>query len=215
MYTWEQLKLAIQTLYPQYVGNGKIVENDDDGLTPSALAILVDLVNNRIVSNPNEFEFLKETDTMTLDGSTSYDMGTLFPGFKSLFQNYGIDQNQSVFYFGNTEGNITPIDGYTMKGNSLIFTGTAPPSGEATVQYKSKYAVKDSAGDRQQFFLDDADYTVFDNPNLIIFGVGEFINWLSDTKEQDRKAEIHNWWNEALDDLILHGKQTNQLDNMY
>ena len=210
--TWEELKLAIQVIYSTYVGSGKLIDDTDNGTTPSSLAILAYLACNRITNYPVEFDCLKVTSTISLTGASSYDLKTLFPDLKSVYQIYGINENQDVIYFSNKEGNITPIDGCTIKGDTLIFTGVSP-TGTATIQYKSKYAVKTVADVRQKYFLADTDYTVFDDENLIVFGIGEFINWYTDSKEQDRKAEVHNWFLEAKNNLILHNKNTAQISS--
>lgn len=214
--TWEQIKEVIQVMYGQYVGGGKLIDDTDNGSTPSALASLINLVNNRIASYPIEFNFLKETGTITFTGSTSYNLRTLFPGLKTVLQLYGIDQYKEHEYFGNLEANITPLDGWTVRGDSLICTGTAPTSGTGTIQYKSKYMVKNSAGTRQQFFLADDDYAVLDESdiNALIFGVGQFINWNSDSETQDRKKEIADWFKEAWNNLVLCNKQTSQLHSL-
>lgn len=213
--TWEEIKLAIQTIYGQYVGSGKLIDDTDNGSTPSALAILVNLVHNRVVGYPAELNCLKETGTITLTGASSYNLKTLLPSLKSVYQVYGINDNQEQEPMGNLEANITPLSGWTIKGDSLIFSGTAP-SGTATLQYKSKYMVKDSTGTRQQYFLADADYTVLDasDCNILIFGVGQFINWSSDEEAQNRKDQIKDWYNEAWTNLILHPSQTSQLHSL-
>lgn len=213
--TWEEIKLAIQTIYGQYVGSGKLIDDTDNGSTPSALAILVNLVHNRVVGYPAELNCLKETGTITLTGASSYNLKTLLPSLKSVYQIYGINDNQEQEPMGNLEANITPLSGWTIKGDSLIFSGTAP-SGTATLQYKSKYMVKDSTGTRQQYFLADADYTVLDasDCNILIFGVGQFINWSSDEEAQNRKDQIKDWYNEAWTNLILHPSQTSQLHSL-
>ena len=213
--TWEEIKLAIQTIYGQYVGSGKLIDDTDNGSTPSALAILVNLVHNRVVGYPAELNCLKETGTITLTGASSYNLKTLLPSLKSVYQVYGINDNQEQEPMGNLEANITPLSGWTIKGDSLIFSGTAP-SGTATLQYKSKYMVKDSTGTRQQYFLADADYTVLDasDCNILIFGVGQFINWSSDEEAQNRKDQIKDWYNEAWTNLILHSSQTSQLHSL-
>jgi len=213
--TWEEIKLAIQIIYGQYVGSGKLIDDTDNGSTPSALAILVNLVHNRVVGYPAELNCLKETGTITLTGASSYNLKTLLPSLKSVYQVYGINDNQEQEPMGNLEANITPLSGWTIKGDSLIFSGTAP-SGTATLQYKSKYMVKDSTGTRQQYFLADADYTVLDasDCNILIFGVGQFINWSSDEEAQNRKDQIKDWYNEAWTNLILHSSQTSQLHSL-
>lgn len=62
----------------------------------------------------------------------------------------------------------------------------------------------------------DADYTVLDasDCNILIFGVGQFINWSSDEEAQNRKDQIKDWYNEAWTNLILHSSQTSQLHSL-
>ena len=215
--TWADLKTLCQTIYGQYVGSGKLIDDSNgDDTTPSSLAILMNLVHNRIIAYPKEFEFLKETSTITLDGSTSYNLKTLLPSLRSVYQIYGIDQYKEHQLFGNWEGNITPIDGYLIRGDSLVFTGTAPISGTASIQYKSRYMVKSAAGTRKQYFLKDDDYSVLDDGdiNVLIFGLVDFINWKSDTETGERKKELKDWYKEAWTNLILANKQTSQLHSM-
>lgn len=211
--TWEEIKSVVQVLYPQYVGSGKLIDDTDSGVTPSSLAILFGLVHNRISGYPYDFNCLKETGTLTLTGASSYNLRTLFPGLKSVYQIYGIDENQDQEYFGNRDGNITSANGYTVRGDTLIFTGYAPTSGSATLQYKSKYLVKNSSGTRQQYFLADSDYSVLDDDdvNVLLFGLGQFINWNSDSESQDRKKEVNDWFKEAFNNMVLHNKVTNQV----
>ena len=214
--TWSEIKIAITTIYGQYVGSGKIIDDTDNGSTPSPLAILVGLVHNRISGVPIELNCLKETGTITLTGATTYNLRTLLPGLKTVFQIYGINQNQEHPNYGNAEANITPLDGWTVRGDSLVFTGVAPTSGTVTIQYKSKYMVKNSAGTRQLYFLAEDDYSVLDDDdsNVLIFGVGEFLNWYSDSESQDRRKEVKDWFKEAWENLMLSNKVSRSLDSM-
>lgn len=211
--TWESIKLALSTIYSAYIGSGKLIDDTDNGSTPSALAILVNLVNNRISSYPAELNCLKEVGTLTLTGATSYNLKTLLPDLKTVYQLYGINENQDQDFYGNLEGNITASDGYTVRGDSLIITGTAPTSGTASIQYKSKYLVKNASGTRQQYFLADDDYSCLDDDdiNVLVFGVGQFINWNSDSESQDRKKEINDWAKEAFLNLLLTNKHSKQV----
>jgi len=213
--TWEEIKLALTTIYSQYIGNGKIIDDTDNGSTPSALAILVNLVNNRISSYPYEFNSLKETYTLTLTGATTYDLKTLVPGLKTIFQIYGINEHQEHEYLDNSQSNITDGDGWTIRGNTLIFTGSAP-TGTATIQYKSKYLVKNTSGVRQQYFLANTDYSCLDSDdvNVLIFGVGQFINWKSDSESQDRRKEVMDWYKEAINNMVLNNKVTRQITSL-
>lgn len=213
--TWEELKLALSTLYPQYIGSGKLIDNTDNGVTPSALAILVNLVNNRISGYPLDFNCLREVYTLTLTASSTYNLRTLVPGLKTVYQLYGIDSNQQHSFYGNAEANLTPVDGWSVRGNSLYFTGTTP-TGTALLQYKSKYLVKTVADVRQQYFLADTDYSALDDDdiNVLVFGVGQYITWNSDSENQDRKTEVNNWFKESFNNMILNNKNSNQLNSM-
>lgn len=213
--TWEQIKQTIQVIYSPYVGAGKLIDDTDDGLSPSQLSLLVNLVHGRISSFPIDFEFCKETGTLPLTGASSYNLATLFPGFKTIFQVYGINQYQEHQFYGNGEANITPLDGWTMKGKTLVFTGT-PPTGTAQVQFKSSFMVKNSSGTRQQYFLAEDDVSVLDDDSVgfIIFGLGDYINWSSDTENQDRKAEVKDWFKEAMNNLVLNNGNSKSLDSM-
>jgi len=180
------IKTIVQTMYGQYVGAGKLIE--DTSGSPTALAVLFDLVHNRISNYPREWEFLKETGTLTLTGASSYNLVTTFPSLKSVYQIYGISTNQDSSYLPNYEANILPIDNsHSLRNKTLIFTGNAPQSGTATIQYKSKYMVKNAAGTRIQYFTKDTDTTVLDDVNLLIFGIGEYIDWKADSKSQERR----------------------------
>ena len=214
--TWAEIKTMCQTIYGQYVGTGKLIDDSNgDSSNPSSLALLLHLVNNRIASYPNEFNFLRETGTISLTGATTYNLKTLFPDLKNVYQVYGITSYQEHNYYPNSEANITPLDGYTVKDNSLIFTGSAP-TGTASIQYKSKYMVKSSAGVRKMYFLDDDDYSVLDDSdiNALIFGLVDFINWQSDSETGERKKEIKGWYTEAFNNLILNNKQSKQLNSL-
>ena len=215
--TWEQIKLVCSTIYSQYVGSGKIIDdNNGDTTTPSSLAIIMDLVSNSLASYPLDFDFAQETGTITLDGSTYYDLTTLFPGIKSVYQIYGINDNQDQEFFSNREGNITPYEGYTIRGKKLYFTGTNPNGGTAKIQYKTNYLVKSAAGVRQKYFLNDDDYTVLDDDqfNYLIFSLVDYINWKSDSETKDRKDEIKEWKAEAWRNILLANQQTKQITSM-
>ena len=86
---WEQIKLICSIIYSQYVGSGKIIDDSNgDTTTPASLAIMMDLVSNSLAGYPLDFDFAQETGTITLNGSTYYDLTTLFPGIKSVYQIY-------------------------------------------------------------------------------------------------------------------------------
>lgn len=210
--TWEQLKTACQTIYSQYIGNGKLIDSDSG--SPTQLALLVSLVHNKIANYSQEFEFLKVDGIITLTGANSYDLGVLFPDFKSLYQVYGVYDNQEATYYPNNEANITPCEGYTIKGKTLYFTGSFKTSGTIKIQYKSKYLVKDIAGNRKKYFEDDTDYSVLDNENLEIFGIGEFVQWKADTKAKERRDDVKVWFKEAWEELLVDNVQTKQVDSI-
>lgn len=213
MTQWTDLKSIVISLYGQYVGSGNLIETDAG--SPSQLALIFDLVHNRIVNYPFELPCLKVTSTITLTGASSYDLSVLFPDLKSVYQIYGINANQESGYLSNYEGNIVPMDNaYTIKGKTLYFTGTAPATGTAYIQYKSKWMVKTAAGVRQKYFLNDDDVTVLDDENLLVFGAGQFINWQSDDAAKERRKEVKEWFNEAWNSLILHPEQTNQINSL-
>lgn len=216
--SWEQIKLTILGLFPAYVGSGKLIDDQEDGNTPSALSLLVNLVHNQISGYPVNFNCLMEKGTINLDGSLTYNLKTLFPDLKTVKQLYGLNQNQSQTFFGNKEANITPVDGWTVIGNNLVFTGydTNGPTGTAKLLYKSNYLVKDENGNRQRFFLTDSDYSVLDEDdiNVIIFGIGQFINWNSDSESQDRKKEVNSWYIDARNNMVLNNKNSDQVDRL-
>jgi len=211
---WADIKTYVQVNYGQYVGNGKLI---DDSGSPSPLAILFDMVHNRISGSPQtEWPFLKETGTISLTGAASYNLATLLPGIRSVYQIYGINQNQDSTPLSNYEANITPIDSaHTLRNKTLVFTGSSP-SGTATVQYKSFYMVKDASGNRKRYFEDDTDVTVLDDAdmNVLIFGIGEYINWSSDTLSQERRDEVRAWFKEAWENMRDTNEQSHQITSM-
>lgn len=215
--TWADIKETCQVIYPQYVGDGNLIDDSNgDENSATSLALLIHLVHSRIVGYPYEFDFLKQDATITITGATSYDLSTEIPGFKSLYQVYGITENQASEYYSNAKANITPCSGYTIKGNVITFTGSVPTSGTLMLQIKSSYMVKSSSGDRKKYFLADDDISVLNDAdiNVLIFGVGEFINWGADVAERDRKEEVRGWFTEARNNILLHNNQTNQVESM-
>jgi len=213
---YSEIKTVIQTIYSQYIGSGNIIESDSG--SPTALALLLDLVNNRVLSYPYEWPFLKITGTLTLTGATSYDLTTLFPDLKSVYQLYGLNDYEEYDYLSNKDANISSNNrGYTIKGKTLYFSGNAPTSGTFNIQYKSKYMVETSAGVRQQYFLNDDDVSVLDSDdvNVLIFGLGQFVNWQIDNKDNTRRQEVSGWFKEAWSNLLLHNEQTNQLGSLF
>ena len=208
---WATLKTLISTIYGQYVGAGNLIE--DSSGSPTHLALLLDLVHNRIAGYPNEWPFLKEQYTLTLTGATSYNLATLFPSLKSVYQIYDTNNQQEML--SNYDANIIPIqDGYTIKDKTLTFTGNPPTSGTFTIQGKSKWMVKDSAGTRKQYFTDDTNVTVLDDINVLAFGVGQFVAWTSDDTAKEKRAEVGIWFKEAFANLLLTQEQTRQVNSM-
>lgn len=204
MTTYATLKTVFQTIYGAYVGAGNFIESDSG--TPTELAILLNLVHNRIMSAPNKWPFAIETADITATGSTTYDLNTLLPGFRSIHQVYGIDTNAESEYFGNSQANITDREGWTIKNGQLIFTGTTPTSGTTfKVQYQSSYMVKDSSGVRKQYFTADDDVSVLNvaDENVLFFGVGEFVQWKTDEVSRDKRREVKLWFSEAWENLRL------------
>jgi len=211
--TWEQIQESIAVLYGQYVGAGGFVESSSG--TPTALALLANLLHNRILNYPQNFSFLKETTTFALTGATSYDLSVLFPDYRNLYQLFDANENKSFDFAPNYDANIIPLtDGYTVKGKILTFTGSFPTSGTIGIQYKSKYMVKDSTGVRKKFFEDDSDVTVLDDENLLIWGMGEYINWSADDSAKEKRQDVRGWFKEAWTNLFLDNENINQVGSM-
>lgn len=215
MTSWETLQSAIQALYVQYVGSGSVIENSSG--SPTVEALLMDLVHNRIVGYPYDWDFLKVTGTLTLTGASSYNLKTTFPDLKSVYQIYGIQENQDQQYLPNYEANIVPTDnGFTLKGNTLVFTGNTPSGGSATIQYKSLYMVKDSGGTRKQYFTSTSDESVLESSdmNVLLFGFGQYVNWKSDSKSKEQRDNVAVWFKEAWQNLLMENKNTSQVHSM-
>lgn len=211
--SWEEIKASINALYSQYVGSGNLIETDSG--SPTQLAIIVNLVHNRIINYPINWSFLKETGTITLTGASSYNLATLFPDLQSVYQIYDGTLYTEKGYVPNYEANVSPIqEAYTLRGKTLIFTGNAPVGGTLSIQYKSKYMVKTAAGVRQKFFQNDDDVTVLDDESLLVWLTGEFINWTSDDTAVQRREEVRNWSKEAFSNLILGNENINQITSM-
>lgn len=206
---WSEIQTVAQYLYGPYIGSGGFIGTTG---SPTELAYLMQLVMNRITSYPHDFPFLKRTGTITLTGATSYDLRTLIPDFRSSWQMYGVNPNQEHPYLSNDVANITPAVGYTIKGTTITFTGNIASSGTATIQYKSMWMVLSSGGTRKLNFTDDSDTTVLDDAdiNVLLFGLGQFVNWKSDTQSKERRADINAWFNEAWTNLILHNENAHQ-----
>lgn len=211
--SWEDIKASINALYSQYVGSGNLIETDSG--SPTQIAILMNLVHNRIINYPINWGFLKVTGTLTLTGASSYDLATLFPDLHSVYQIYDGTLFTEKGYVPNYEANVSPIqEAFTIKGKTLIFTGNVPTSGTLTIQYKSKYMVKTSAGVRQKYFLNNDDVTVLDDESLLVWLLGEFINWVSDDTAAQRREEVRTWSKEAFNNLVLGNENINQISSM-
>lgn len=209
---YSALKTQAQTLYGNYIGKGFV---EPDTGSPTELATYFDLVHTQIASYPHEWPFLKITGTLTLTGASSYDLSTEFPDLGTVFQVYGISSNQEHEYFANDIANLTPLDGWTMKGKTLIFTGNSP-TGTATIQYKSQYLVEDSSGSRQQYFSNDDDVSVLGAAHIgvLLFGIGEFVQWKADTKSKYRRDLISGKFDQAWSNLLDENEMSNQIGEM-
>lgn len=219
MMTWAQIKQMLTYEFGPYVGRGFV--NSDSG-SPTELAYKVHLAHNIIMAHPYEWEFSKAVGTITLTGATTYNLKTLLPDLMSVYQLWGINQNQEQPYVPNYEANVIPQDGYSLRGNTLIFSGNIPTAGTANLQYKSSYMVLDASGNRKQFFTDDSDTTVLDDAdiNVIIFGAGRFIRRKTDepvlktrygtTRGKDEQADFE----QALTNMMLRNKQSRQNTTM-
>lgn len=210
--TYGELSLAAAALYGQYVT--KFV-NATSG-SPTELAILLRMVHNRIAAYPCEFEFLKETGTITMNGASSYNLRTLFPDFRSLYQLFNVNQNQEHPFVPNYEANVIPADSYSIRGTTLYFAGTLPASGTPGIQYKSQWLVKNAAGVRQRDFLAEDDVSVLDDAdtNVLLFGLGDYVQWKADVKSQDRKLQVAAWFKEAFDNMTSQNVMSHQLTSM-
>jgi len=214
MITWSEIKTNLLSIYGQYVGDGKLIESESG--SPSQAAFLIDLIHNRIIGWPHEFEFLKENATITLPGTAEVDLASLLPDLKQVYQIYGILSNQESKFSPNYQANVIPTTGsYSLRNNTAYFTGTIP-TGTAQVQYKSKYMVKSAAGVRKQYFTDDDDYSVLDSSdlNVLYFGFGQFVNWTADDTAKERRRETAEWFKEAFTNLVLANKNTKQINSL-
>lgn len=206
MTTYGELKTMAKTLYGNSVGAGNFIESDSG--SPSQLAMFFHFIHSRIVGYPHTFPFCKIIGTITSTGATEYNLGTLFPDFLSLYQVFEIDENQEHTHFGNSDGNTTTVDGWHLRNKMLIFTGTPPASGSTfKIQYKSQYLVESSAGVRKEFFEDEDDVSVLDiaDVNVLIFGIGSYVNWNTDEVSKEKRLETKDWFQEAWTNLLLRG----------
>ncbi len=208
---YSDIKTRFQTLFPQYVGKGFI---ESDSGSPTELALLADLANNDIASFPYEWEFLRQTGTITLTGATSYNLATLLPDLQSVYQIYGINQNQEHPVMSNYEANIASGDGWSLRDKTLYFTGNLPTTGTITLQYKSKWMVKDSSGTRKQFFTNDSDVSALDDSDLpaLLWGAGKYIELKGDNDK--RLAFCEKKFIEAFNNMLFRNGASNQLDTV-
>lgn len=210
---WSELKQLISYVYAPYVDKGFV--NADSG-SPTELAYLAHLVNMQIAGFAQDFDFEKVTGTLTLTGASSYNLKTLLPDLRSVYQMYGINENQDHPYLPNDEANITAGDGWTIKNKTLYFTGNAPASGTASLLYKSNYLVINAAGTRKRLFEADDDESVLDEADIpvLVYGVGEFINWKANDDAKAKRQETHEKFLIAWDNLTKNNMATNQLSSM-
>lgn len=167
------------------------------------------LIGNRVAAYPKDWDFLKVNGTVTLTGATSYNLKTLLTGYLGLYQVYGIISNAEVTYSANNVANITSAPVYTIKNGILTFSGTAPASGTLRVQYRSQFMVEDSSGTRKKYFENSEDVSVLPDAdlNVLIFGVGEYVEWKRDTTSEEKKAQVKGWFNDAWDNLFTRDER--------
>jgi len=210
---YSDIKTFLSNFYSPFIETAYI---DFDSATPSEGAIYLRMVNNRIVSKPFEFEFSKEIGSIPLTGSPTINLATSYPDLLTVYQVYGVNDNQQENFLPNNIANITPVQGYSIRGKTLYFSENVPSSGTLHFQYKSQYMVKDASGNRKLDFAEDDDYSVLDEAhiNLLLFGFGEFVNWKSDELSAGRRKQIMDWVLEAFGDVMSTNINTNQLDSL-
>lgn len=210
---YSEIKTFLSNFYSPFIETDFI---DLDSASPSELALLLRMVNNRIVGKPIEYEFAKETGSVALTGSSTINLATAYPDLLSVYQVYGITDQRQEEFLPNNIANVVPLQGYSIRGKILYFSGNVPSSGFINFQYKSQYMVKDANGVRKLDFTEDDDYSVLDEAYspALIYGVGEFINWKTDELSADRKKSTHDWFVEALGDLTSLNINTNQIGNL-
>lgn len=212
--TWSDLKQLIKALYDPYISAGFI---ESESGSPTDLALLVQMVNRKIVSSAPDLSFTKVKGTFTASGSAEVNLATEFPDLYKVYQIWGVNDNQEHPYQPNYDANIITVDGYTLRNKILSYTGNEPASGiTMNIQYGSKYLVEDASGNRKLNFTDDTDVTVLDGASLdyLTFELGRFINWKTDEQSQSRREEIINWAKEAKENMILGDNEaTRQLDS--
>ncbi len=132
--------------------------------------------NDEIVLHPFKFNFQLEDYTLTLDSSGEYDLSTLIPDYQVVNQIHGdvvpgdvLDYRQLTRANELSEGGVW----FSIKGKTLLVNGLT--SGTVTIQYYSKWLVKDSSGVRKAIFTEEDDVTVLDNPQLLIEGIIRFV----------------------------------------
>jgi hypothetical protein len=215
--TWADIKMMLTYEFGPYVGKGFV--NMDSG-SPTELAYKVHLAHCRIMAKPHEWEFAKEVGTIVMTGASTYDLRALFPDLISVYQVWGINENQEHPYEANSVINITPADGYSLRGNLLVFSGNAPASGNLSIQYKSSYMVKDSSGVRKKYFTDDTDTSVLDDADIpvLILGAGIYIRRKTDDpigrEKSNRAGAEKDELDQAIYDMMLRPKQSRQLISM-
>lgn len=215
MPTYSELKTIAQTLYGNSVGAGNFVESDSG--SPSELAMLFHLIHGRIIGYPREWPFSKVVVTITATGASTYDLKTLYPDFLSLYQVFGINTNSEHEHYDNAEANITTIDGWTLRDGVLTFTGTIPASGSTfSIQYKSQYLVETAAGVRQKYFLTGTDVSVLSEAdiNVLVMGIGSYVNWKTDEVSQDKRRETKDWFQEAWTNMLLREDVSRPITSM-
>lgn len=215
--TFAQLKTLSGIIYGQYVGSGKLLDGDTGD--PSSLALIFDLIHQRISGYPFEWNFLKVKTTWQLTGDRTYDLSVLFPDLLSTFQIFGINSNQESVPLADYDANVYPFyDSYQIYGDTLSFTGNVPLSGTvAYIQYKSMYMVIDgTTGLRKRYFEADADYSVLKpgQDGVLTYGIGEFCDWLSDSKAKEQRQYVTDRFKESWNNLLLHNPQDSQVHNM-
>lgn len=210
---YSEIKTFLSNFYSPFVETDFI---DFDNGSPSEGALYLRMINNRIAAKPHEYEFCKEIGSVNLNGSSSINLANLYPDLLTIYQVYGVTDQQQANFLPNDTANIAPIEGYSLRHKTLYFSGNIPSSGTLYFQYKSQYMVKDAAGNRKLDFEDDDDYSVLDEAftNALLFGFGEFLNWKTDELSGDRKKKVSDWVTESLGDMMSLNSNTNQIGNL-
>lgn len=213
---FSEIKTLAGILYAQYVGSGKLLDGDTGN--PSSLALILDLIHQRIVGYPFEWNFLKVKTSWPLTGARTYDLSVLFPDLLATFQIFGINSNQESVPIPDYDANVYPFyDSYQIYGDTLSFTGNVPLSGTvAYIQYKSMYMVRDENGVPKRYFENDTDYSVLKagQDSVLTFGIGEFADWMADSKAKEQRQYVTDRFKETWNNLLLHNAQDSQVHNM-